>query len=152
MYVVIWIRGQRLGGSQLHFPITGCWDLGTISQFEPVVGKLPADGRWSHLPSAHLPGGSLVSLWLFFLTAVHKASLCHLHRSHGIRPAPAAQVSSCGGKASALAFPCSGCTSPPPHCPAELSSVQSESPLHTPPTHPSLQQSLAPSWERTVFS
>lgn len=122
-YIVIWIMGQEKKKSQLQFSITGRWDLGTISQFEPVLGKFQADGRWSHLPSAHLPSGSLVSLWLFFLIAVRKAILLaffagqmgsggpELPKRHpvGTRPLP-------------LVFLCSGCTSPPPlPCRAEFS-------------------------------
>lgn len=74
--------------------ITGWWDLGTISQFEPVPGKFQADGRCNHLPSAHLPSGSLVSLWLFFLTAVRKA--IHLAFFAGQKGSAI-----CGGKATA---------------------------------------------------
>lgn len=37
------------GKASCIFSVTGCWDLGTIFQFEPVLGKLQADNRWNCL-------------------------------------------------------------------------------------------------------
>lgn len=92
------------------FSITGCWDLGAISQYEPELG-----------PSAPSSPSkcSLVLPRLFFLIVVHKAILPATFSGQmgsGSRELP--KLHPVGAGPLPLAFLSSGCTPPTPTPPA----------------------------------
>lgn len=160
-YIINYITGGARVSCIFQF-LLGSWFsfcIGTCAGQAPSSWKVgPSEYYWAEicslLPSAHLPGGSLVSLRLFFSDCeLQSRPLCHLHRSDWQKPRPGSQGcpdSPCGGRAFVLAV--RGTRDAP--LPAGLSSSSTEwgAPFHASPTHPHLQYSQALCGERITFS
>lgn len=160
-YIINYITGGARVSYIFQF-LLGSWFsfcIGTCAGQAPSSWKVRPSEYYgaeicSPLPSAHLPGGSLVSLRLFFSNCESQSRpLCHLHRSDWQKPRPGSQ--GCPDSpvgAGPLLLAVRGAGDAP--LPAGLSSSSMEwGPVSKPPpTHPSLQYSRALCGERIAFS
>lgn len=127
----------------MRFCISGCWGLGALSQFAPVLGTLRADGRWNHLPSAHLPGVLGVAVLVFPEGGSQGQPPTTSSGQMGSGSQELPKLHPVGAGPLPLAFLCPGCTLPTvcpryaPHGWAEFSTEWKPLPHPSPSTRPS---------------